>query len=109
MRPSLLLAVLFLSSSGCSRQSDVPPPGILHPAPFARVYADLLGAGIPGEGAPSDSSARRSRIDSLLAAHDVSRAQFDSSVAWYNADVQRWREVMDSTTRLLESRIPGAY
>jgi hypothetical protein len=95
----LILLLLF----GCAGQKSAPPPGLLPPERFARVYADLLLAGVPGDSAMMDTTLRRRTIDSLLLRRGVSRTSFDSSVAWYNADVSRWREVMDSVTRALNA------
>lgn len=42
--------------------------------------------------------------EKVLAKRGVTRAQFDSTTGWYNADVRRWKRFFDDAAKELELR-----
>ncbi|MCK7519246.1 MAG: DUF4296 domain-containing protein [Ignavibacteriales bacterium] len=71
-----------------------------------RRSLDRGGGGGATERSPADSLYRRRTVDSLLTVHGITRAGYDSTVGWYNADPHRWRAVMDSVTHTRQVRLP---
>jgi hypothetical protein len=99
--PVLSLIVLLAS---CRHGAGSPPDGVIGHDQFVKAYAALLenrGARPPMQ---KDTLAMSRGADSVLARFGATREQFQKTVAWYNADVQRWRGYMDEVTRILEER-----
>ncbi len=105
-RAPLLLLLLLLGVS-CSERKPNPPPGVLPPAHFARVYADLLRQGVQTPALAHDTLEQRREVDSILAFHGTSREAVQASVEWYNRDVETWKTITDSVTANLERQQAG--
>ncbi len=105
-RPHLLLLLLLLGLS-CSERKPTPPTGVLPPAEFARVYADLLRQGMYTPATSLDTLQQRREVDSILALHGTSREAVQASVEWYNRDVETWKTITDSVTANLERQQAG--
>ena len=101
MRCVYLLVFLPLMLS-CSTG---PRARVLTPDRFVTIYVDLLESSITKSNVPVDSAAMADSAQAILARDGTSRAEFDSTVAWYNADVRRWRPFYEDVSREIERRI----
>ncbi len=97
--PVILLA---LSCAGCLHRIAPQPPDDKR---IAAVYADLLNAAVEARSARLDSAAAAARADSVLTADSTSRQEFEAALAWYNADVQRWKPLMENLVGVMDERI----
>ena len=101
MRLSLLLFACFLSA-GC--QTDKRPTGTLERNTYLAAYCDLLQESLRGKNSGADPRTAIRNGGDVLARRGVTRAQFDSTTAWYNADVRRWKHFFDDAAKELELR-----
>jgi len=102
-----ICALIFLMGlTGCKPSPSNP---LREPGNFAKVYAQVLVA--RRVAAPSrvtvevDSVGRRARVDSVLAAQHLTRAQLADAVQYFSADSQRWKEVYQNVVNELDSLI----
>jgi len=98
--PALLLICLLIT--GCQRNAQ--PPGTIERQKFITVYCDLLQESVRSKNSGADPKTAESNADSILARNGVTRAEFDSTTHWFNADVRRWRSFFDEAARELENR-----
>jgi hypothetical protein len=101
MRSSLLLFACLLTA-GC--QSAKTPPGTLSRETYLAVYCDLLQESLRGKNSGADLRTALQNGENALAKRGVTRAQFDSTTGWYNADVRRWKLFFDDAAKELELR-----
>ncbi len=108
MKPRIpLLLLLLLFGLSCSDRKPNPPPGVLPPEQFARLYADLLRQGVQTPASARDTLQERREVDSILALHGTSREAVQASVQWYNRDYETWKTISDSVTASLERAQAG--
>jgi hypothetical protein len=97
-----LSLLLLLFGFACSERKPNPPADVLAPERFAQLYADLLRQGVQTPGSAHDTLQQRREVDSILALHGTTREGVQTSVEWYNRDVQTWKTITDSVTATLE-------
>jgi hypothetical protein len=101
MRASLILLVCLLAA-GC--QPSTPPAGTIERQKFISIYCDLLQESVRSRNSGADLKTAKDNADSILARNGVTRAEFDSTTHWFNADVRRWRSFFDDAAKELENR-----
>jgi hypothetical protein len=101
MRPALLLSAALLAA-GC--QIDKEPPGTLGRETYLAVYCDFLQESLRGKNTGADPRTALHNGETVLAKRGVTRAEFDSTTGWYNADVRRWKHFFDDAAKELELR-----
>ncbi len=102
-----LLLILLLLGSSCSDRKPNPPRGVLPPARFAELYADLLRQGVQTPASAHDTLQERREVDSILTLHNANRETIRASVEWYNRDAEIWKTITDSVTAYLERQQTG--
>ena len=85
MRLSLLLFACFVAA-GC--QIGGKPSGTLDRETYLAAYCDLLQESLRGKNSGADPRTAIQNGENALAKRGVTRAQFDSTTGWYNADVR---------------------
>lgn len=104
--PLILLAfgLLLVACSGT-------PSGVIPPKKMGALMADLsVGNVIVDNDAmryPNDST-RLALLQSIYARHGVTSADVDSSMAWYGYHLDKYLEVCDIATEILQKRIAEA-
>ena len=101
MRLSILLFACFVAA-GC--QIREKPPGTLDRETYLAAYCDLLQESLRGKNSGADPRTAIQNGENVLAKRGVTRAQFDSTTGWYNADVRRWKLFFDDAAKELELR-----
>lgn len=105
-RTALILGLILLSS-GCS-----PTPGKrISEGKFAQLYADLIVVGQKSYTQGWDRTRSQAEADSLLARAGVTRADYQATLEWLNADIERWKETSEAVTKIIDSTAtprPGA-
>lgn len=101
MRPvTIVLACLLLAGCRSGPTSEIP----LERGKFLAVYCDLLQESLRNRNTGADPRTAMANADRILEKHGVTRAQFDSTTSWYNADVRRWKYFFDDAAKELEAR-----
>jgi len=103
MRFLPLLGLTFVLAA-CRNESASPPPDAMLPDQFAKAYAALLEAHAARPAITTDSLLTTRSADSVLSRLGTTRERFKTTAAWYNRDVQRWRECMEEVARILDER-----
>lgn len=102
---SLLLTVIL--SVACSRR----PSGVLSKEDMAQLMADIyMGESVTeanGRTFATDSS-RKAFLQSIYAAHGITREEADSSFSWYGYNLEKYMEVYDRAIEILEKRLEKA-
>jgi hypothetical protein len=101
MRATLIL-ILCLLMAGCHQ--NIQPAGTIERQKFITIYCDLLQESVRSRNSGADPKTAEANADSILARNGVTRAEFDSTTRWFNADVRRWRNFFDEAAKELESR-----
>jgi len=83
----LILQTVFLVS--CSEKKILPEDK------FVTVYAELIFA----QDTSSTLSSKQNFKSIILSRYNVSEKMYDSTVAYYNADPQRWTGFFDKVTK----------
>jgi hypothetical protein len=104
MRTSKALATLLACALIAGCQIGKNPTGTLDRETFLAVYCDLLQESLRGRNVGADPRTAKQNAEVVLAKRGVSRAQFDSTTSWYNADVKRWKGFFDDVAKELENR-----
>lgn len=107
LRHLLPISLVALAAAGCSRV----PSRIIQPEEMAALMADMeMGDAVinsePGKW--RNDSLRRTLLQSIYAAHDVTGEQVDSSLVWYGHNVMEYKEVCDRMVEILEKRVEDA-
>lgn len=93
-----LVCSLVILASGCIRR----PKGVLSDKDMAPVLADLELADAYLKSNPTDKNEmREALLTDILARHKVSRADYDSTMAWYARNVDQYYEVCDLVNKEL--------
>jgi hypothetical protein len=71
---------------------------------FASLYAELTASLWNAKRSTADTLALAHVADSVLAAHSVSHRRYDATLAWFNADPERWKGFFDEVGGLLDNR-----
>jgi hypothetical protein len=77
---------------------------ILERATYLQVYCDLVQESLRSKNSGADPKTASSNAERIFQKHAVTRAQFDSTTNWYNADVRRWKGFYDDAAKELELR-----
>jgi hypothetical protein len=101
MRLSIILALCLLSA-GC--HSGKQPKGTLDRATYLNVYCDLMQESLRSQNSSADPKTALRNADSVFARRGVTRADFDSTTHWYNADINRWKGFFDDVAKELDAR-----
>ncbi len=101
MRLSIVLFVCCVAA-GCQKGKN--PPGTLERETYLATYCDLLQESMRGKNSGADPRTAIQNGENALAKRGVTRAQFDSTTGWYNADVRRWKLFFDDAAKELELR-----
>lgn len=99
---TLFVIVACLIQAGC--RSGGNPPGTLDRDTYLSVYCDLLQESLRGRNAGADPRTAKANAEAVLTKRGVTRAEFDSTTHWFNADVGRWKGFFDDAARELERR-----
>jgi hypothetical protein len=94
--------LICLLMTGCRIGRN--PQGTLDRQPYMAVYCDLIQESLRGKNAGTDPRTAMQNAERVLANHGTTRAEFDSTTRWYNADVTRWKLFFDDAAKELESR-----
>lgn len=100
---TLPAAFALLLTAGCSGTPD----GVLSTEKMARLMADVYTGESVIEFNPNvynDDSTKKVVKQSVLAAHKVSSADFDSSIVWYGRHIEEYVKVCDRAVEILEER-----
>ena len=95
-----ILMILVLSLLSCRTQSS--NPGTLDEGRFVSVYCALLKNAQHMRDWGQDPKTASACADSVLAKAGITRSQFDETVKWYNADVNRWKALSEAVLREIE-------
>ncbi len=98
------MAALAAAAAGCSGT----PGGVVPPESMARLMADMRVAGAVvsvNSGQYRSDSAKQVLRRAVLMRHDVSEADFDSSLVWYGHNIGKYQEVTQRSIELLEERL----
>jgi hypothetical protein len=98
----LFVLMLLVPIASCRQERDA---NILPESKFVSVYGRLTTASVTARPPLPDSLARKEFVDSVLALEGVTRDQFETTIRWYNEDVQRWRSFFDEVVRALEDSV----
>jgi hypothetical protein len=101
MRTSVLLLVCVLAV-GC--HSSGQPAGTISREKYLAVYCDLMQEALRSRNSGADPRTARQNADSIFARRGTTRAEFDSTTHWFNADVRRWKSFFDEAAKELEAR-----
>ncbi len=96
----LLLLPMLLSSCGSGSKGREA----IKREQFVAVYASLLEEDIRARTYVLDSVAAAGNNATVLADAGVTREDFQNTMKWYNADVERWQPFLDDVVRKLEAR-----
>jgi hypothetical protein len=96
-RISLLLVMAFLLPA-CAEKPPIPQPK------FVDLYIQLqfLDAQYG-----QDSAVQKLKADSLLSAFGINRALFDSTIAWYSKNPERWDDFFAQVKQRLAEMKPA--
>ncbi len=104
---ALLAIVLLMASAACSRR----PSGVMSKEDLAQLMADIhTGESVIQANSRKfpDDSTKRAFLQSIYAAHGVTREEVDSSLRWYGYNIERYMEVYDRTVEILKDRLEKA-
>ncbi len=112
MKTSHSIAFIFLLltailSAACSRR----PSGVMSKEDMAQLLADIYMAESVAESNGRrfyNDSTKRALLQSIYAAHGVTREEADSSFSWYGYNLEKYMEVYDRTIEILEKRFEQA-
>jgi len=106
MKIHMFVAVAFMSALGSCRHEG-PPDSLIDKPRFVQLYCDLLRNAQRVRDWGQDSVVARRYADSVMASAGITDEQFESTLRWYNEDIERWREFSEEVTRTLESPAPA--
>ena len=96
------IVVTCLLLAGCHARPTSETP--LAREKFLAVYCDLLQESLRSKNSNANPQTAMENADRILEKHGVTRAQFDTTTGWYNADVRRWKSFFDDAAKELETR-----
>ncbi len=99
-----ILATCFICLLMSACRVGREPDGTLDRESYLAVYCDLIQESLRGKNAGTDPRTAMQNAERVLATHGTTRAEFDSTTRWYNADVNRWKLFFDDAAKELESR-----
>lgn len=105
--PTLVIVLLMTAVLSCSRV----PSHVIPPKRMSEVMADLNMADAVVDKNYNDfmsDSARMLLKQSVLDNHGYTVADFDTSMVWYGAHIDKYNDVMDNTVQILEKRLESA-
>jgi hypothetical protein len=97
---AFLIATVASCLLSCGRQEGVPSQ--MSEEKFLSVYCTLLKNAQNMKNWGQDPRTASKYADSVLAREGVTREDYDETVRWYNADVQRWKTFSEAVIRELE-------
>jgi hypothetical protein len=89
-----MLSLTFLLFSGCSNDR------ILDEEKFVKVYTDLV---IAHDTIPDGKANFDSVKQAVFNRYGITRGQYDSTVSYYNKDVDRWQSFFNSATAYIDT------
>ena len=98
-----LAGILLIVHAGCSRT----PRGVPDSEEMALLMADVYTAESVIEFNPanySNDSLKKVVKQSVLTAHKISQADFDSAIVWYGHNIEEYIKVCDRAVEILEKR-----
>lgn len=101
MRDLFVIIALVALAVGCSKTPD----GIVNEKDMARLMADMYKAEViyeDNEGKYNNDSLKLALRESVLAKHNVSPAQFDTTLIWYAHNLEVYNEVYDDVVKILD-------
>ena len=96
------IVIVSLLIAGCRPSSGTT--GVLDRSTYLQVYCDLVQESLRSKNSGADPKTASSNADRIFQKHAVTRAQFDSTTNWFNADVRRWQGFYDEAAKELEMR-----
>ena len=99
-----ILILLALAAASCSKT----PRGIIAPDKMSRLLADVYRSEAAIDFNPgyyAGDSMKQVVRQSVFEAHDVTKAEFDSSLVWYGHHIDQYLKVCDNTITILETEM----
>ena len=85
---------LILLNSGCSNDK------ILDEEKFVKVYSDIV---IAHDTIPAGTANFDSVKQAIFKKHGINSGQYDSTVSYYNQDVERWKGFFNKATAYIDT------
>lgn len=107
-RSPLLIPIAAILGASVLAACDPTPDEVISPEPMAQLLADIeLGESEIdiNSGKYTSDSLKKQLLQSIYAAHGVTSAEVDTSIAWYGHNIEQYTKVYARVGEILDKRI----